>query len=80
MFPTISERHGTGSLCFPARFRKLPTCFRKLPTAVEIAAVVPFFAFYPSDMMYGAGEKNPRFFGFFLFFFQPLENPSSRDL
>ena len=79
MFPTISERHGFGSLCFPSRFRKLPTCFRKLPTAVEIAAVVPFFAFYPSATMYGAGEKNPRFFDFFSYFFQPLENSRSRN-
>ena len=38
----------------------------------------PFFAFSCSSTIYGAGEKNPRFFDFFSYFFGHFENRSSR--
>ena len=46
---------------------------------VEIGPGPPFFAFPCSSTIYGAGEKNPRFFDFFSYFWGHFEDRSSRD-
>ena len=45
---------------------------------MEIGPGPPFFAFPCSSTVYGAGEKNPRFFEFFSYFCGHFENRSSR--